>query len=105
MTPAGSQGAVMPDAGTKDIIIADNDYIIRDILRSVLAAQGLNVLSASDGYEAIATRHIPPRACSSSITRCRDWMASAHAAHFAVCRNTQRRQSSFSPHSMTMILE
>jgi CheY-like chemotaxis protein len=43
----------MPDAGTKDIIIADNDYIIRDILRSVLAAQGLNVLSASDGYEAI----------------------------------------------------
>ena len=43
----------MPETGTKDVIIADNDYIVRDILRSVLAAQGLNVLSASDGYEAI----------------------------------------------------
>jgi len=46
------------DAIAKDVIIADNDYIIRSILRSVLEAQKFNVLQAVDGIEAVdyATR-------------------------------------------------
>ena len=41
------------DSSAKDVIVADNDYIIRDILRSVLEAEGFNVLPASNGCEAI----------------------------------------------------
>ncbi len=49
-------------ASTKDVIIADNDYIIRGILRSVLENEGFTVLQTIDGFEAIdyATR---TRAC------------------------------------------
>jgi CheY-like chemotaxis protein len=36
-----------------DVIVADNDYIIRNILRSLLAGNGFNVLQAVDGLEAI----------------------------------------------------
>ncbi len=45
-------------AGTNDVIIADNDYIVRDILRSILEGEGFTVLSVADGREAIdyATR-------------------------------------------------
>jgi CheY-like chemotaxis protein len=41
-----------------DVIIADNDYIVRGILRSILDRHGFNVLQAIDGLEAIdyATR-------------------------------------------------
>jgi DNA-binding response OmpR family regulator len=41
------------NAPTRDVIIADNDYIIRGILRSVLEAQNFSVLQAIDGIEAI----------------------------------------------------
>ena len=46
------------NAPARDVIIADNDYIIRGILRSVLEGQNFNVLQAVDGIEAIdyATR-------------------------------------------------
>ena len=46
------------DAITRDVIIADNDYIIRSILRTVLEVQKFNVLQAIDGIEAVdyATR-------------------------------------------------
>jgi two-component system, chemotaxis family, chemotaxis protein CheY len=37
----------------KDVIIADNDRIIRSILRSLLDTSGFNVLQAVDGLEAI----------------------------------------------------
>jgi len=42
----------------RDVIIADNDYIIRGILRNMLEAQSFSVLQAIDGLEAIefATR-------------------------------------------------
>lgn len=45
-------------APAMDAIIADNDYIIRGILRSVLEGQNFSVLQAVDGIEAIdyATR-------------------------------------------------
>jgi CheY-like chemotaxis protein len=43
-----------------DVIIADNDYIIRGILRSTLERCGFNVLPTTDGLEAVdlATRTI-----------------------------------------------
>jgi CheY-like chemotaxis protein len=41
------------DTGAKDVIIADNDSIVRGILRSVLEAQGFTVLSTVNGVEAI----------------------------------------------------
>jgi CheY-like chemotaxis protein len=37
----------------QDVIVADNDYIIRDILRSLLVGNGFSVLSAADGLAAI----------------------------------------------------
>ncbi len=37
----------------KDVIVADNDYIIRGILRSVLENAGFTVLQAIDGLEAL----------------------------------------------------
>jgi two-component system, chemotaxis family, chemotaxis protein CheY len=50
------------DASAKDVIIADNDYIVRGILRSVLEGGGFTVLQTTNGVEAIdyATR---TRAC------------------------------------------
>jgi CheY-like chemotaxis protein len=46
------------NAPARDVIIADNDYITRGILRSVLEGQNFSVLQAVDGIEAIdyATR-------------------------------------------------
>ncbi len=46
------------DVIAKDVIIADNDYIIRGILRSILETRGFNVLQAVHGLEALdyATR-------------------------------------------------
>ena len=46
------------DASAKDVIVADNDRIIRDILRSVLEDEGFTVLQVTDGQAAIdyATR-------------------------------------------------
>lgn len=41
------------DLGAHDVIVADNDSIIRGILRSVLEAEGYTVLSAVNGVEAI----------------------------------------------------
>ena len=41
------------DAIGNDVIIADNDYIVRGILRSVLEREGFTVLQAVDGLEAI----------------------------------------------------
>ena len=41
------------DGTARDVIIADNDYIIRGILRSVLEHQNFSVLPAVDGIEAI----------------------------------------------------
>jgi two-component system chemotaxis response regulator CheY len=41
------------DASAKDVIVADNDYIIRGILRSVLEGEGFTVLQTIDGFEAI----------------------------------------------------
>jgi CheY-like chemotaxis protein len=41
------------DTGTRDVIIADNDYIIRNILRSLLEGKGFTVLSAINGLEAL----------------------------------------------------
>jgi CheY-like chemotaxis protein len=45
-------------ADGNDVIVADNDHVMRDILRSVLEAEGLTVLPVADGEEAIeyATR-------------------------------------------------
>ena len=37
----------------QDIIVADNDYIVRDILRSVLESEGFTVLPAANGLKAI----------------------------------------------------
>jgi CheY-like chemotaxis protein len=54
-----SKVSAMSDAASvKDVIIADNDYIIRGILRSVLENEGFTVLQTIDGFEAIdyATR-------------------------------------------------
>jgi CheY-like chemotaxis protein len=39
--------------GMKDVIVADNDYIVRGILRSILEREGFTVLQAVDGLEAI----------------------------------------------------
>ena len=41
-----------------DVIVADNDYIVRGILRSILDRNGFSVLQAVDGLEALdyATR-------------------------------------------------
>ncbi len=54
--------AMSKDASAKDIIVADNDSIVRGILRSVLENEDFTVLPAIDGFEAIgyATR---TRAC------------------------------------------
>lgn len=41
------------DTSSGDVIVADNDYIIRDILRSVLQSNGFNVLLAINGLEAV----------------------------------------------------
>lgn len=41
------------EPSARDVIIADNDYIIRGILRSVLERQNFSVLPAVDGHEAI----------------------------------------------------
>jgi two-component system chemotaxis response regulator CheY len=41
------------EAGMKDVIIADNDSIVRSILRSILEREGFTVLQAVDGLEAI----------------------------------------------------
>jgi DNA-binding response OmpR family regulator len=41
------------DATARDIIIADNDYIIRGLLRSMLESRNFSVLQAVDGFEAI----------------------------------------------------
>ena len=41
------------EVGMKDVIIADNDYIVRGILRSILDREGFTVLQAVDGLEAI----------------------------------------------------
>ena len=41
------------EAGMKDVIVADNDYIVRGILRSILEREGFTVLQAVDGLEAI----------------------------------------------------
>jgi CheY-like chemotaxis protein len=48
------------ETGTNDVIVADNDYIVRNILRSLLEDRGFTVLSAIDGLEAVdyATRTI-----------------------------------------------
>jgi two-component system, chemotaxis family, chemotaxis protein CheY len=45
--------AMSDDASAKDVIVADNDYIIRGILRSVLEGEGFTVLQTIDGFEAI----------------------------------------------------
>jgi DNA-binding response OmpR family regulator len=39
--------------GNRDVIIADDDGMIRDIVRSLLDRAGFTVLQAKDGYEAI----------------------------------------------------
>ena len=44
---------MLNDPGANDVIIADNDSIIRSILRSVLEAQGFTVLPVANGVEAI----------------------------------------------------
>jgi DNA-binding response OmpR family regulator len=41
------------NAPLRDVIIADNDYMIRDVLRSVLESQAFSVLQAANGIEAI----------------------------------------------------
>jgi len=41
------------EVGMKDVIVADNDYIVRGILRSILEREGFTVLQAVDGLEAI----------------------------------------------------
>lgn len=48
------------ETGTNDVIVADNDYIVRNILRSLLDGKGFTVLSAIDGLEALdyATRTV-----------------------------------------------
>lgn len=50
--------AMPNDAEAQDVIVADNDYTIRAILRSFLEDEGFTVLQAVDGYGAIdyATR-------------------------------------------------
>lgn len=41
------------DLGAHDVIVADNDSIVRGILRSVLEAEGFTVLPAVNGVEAV----------------------------------------------------
>ncbi|HET6194230.1 MAG TPA: response regulator [Acetobacteraceae bacterium] len=41
------------EASVKDVIVADNDAIIRSILRSVLEGEGFTVLPGIDGFEAV----------------------------------------------------
>ena len=41
------------DVSTRDVIVADNDYIVRGILRSILEGEGFSVLQVIDGLEAI----------------------------------------------------
>src|SRR6476659_4215611 len=45
--------AMSSGASMKDVIVADNDYIVRGILRSILEREGFTVLQAVDGLEAI----------------------------------------------------
>ena len=45
--------AMSNEVGMKDVIVADNDYIVRGILRSILEREGFTVLQAVDGLEAI----------------------------------------------------
>ena len=47
------------ETGTNDVIVADNDYIVRNILRSLLEGEGLTVLSAIHGLEALDTPRAP----------------------------------------------
>src|SRR5689334_19299072 len=48
------EGAPMQNEfGANDVIVADNDSIIRGILRSVLEAEGFTVLQAVNGVEAL----------------------------------------------------
>jgi CheY-like chemotaxis protein len=47
------------ETGTNDVIVADNDYIVRNILRSLLEGEGLTVLSAIHGLEALSTPRAP----------------------------------------------
>ena len=51
------------DVSAKDAIVADNDRIIRDILRALLEDEGFTVLQVTDGRAAIdyATRTRAPR--------------------------------------------
>jgi two-component system, chemotaxis family, chemotaxis protein CheY len=44
---------MLSNRAARDIIVADNDYMIRDILRSVLENRGYSVLLAIDGVEAL----------------------------------------------------
>src|SRR6476619_3638451 len=54
MTPTADEVSAMPSgASMKDVIVADNDYIVRGILRSILEREGFTVLQAVDGLEAI----------------------------------------------------
>jgi two-component system chemotaxis response regulator CheY len=54
MTPTAAKAPAMPsDASVKDVIVADDDYIVRGILRSVLEGVGFAVIQVVDGLEAI----------------------------------------------------
>ena len=49
-----TEGVTMSnEAIPNDVIVADNDYIVRGILRSILDRHGFSVLQAVDGLEAI----------------------------------------------------
>jgi two-component system chemotaxis response regulator CheY len=58
MLPRREMSFMSNDDTAQDVIVADNDAMIRDILRSMLEGQGFNALQAIDGLEAIdyATR-------------------------------------------------
>jgi CheY-like chemotaxis protein len=55
MSANGQTGMSLMSKATSsgDVIVADNDHIIRDILRSVLESNGFNVLLGVNGLEAI----------------------------------------------------
>jgi hypothetical protein len=44
------------DASVKDVIVADNDYIVRGILRSVLEGVGFTVIQVVDGLRQSTAR-------------------------------------------------
>ena len=89
------------EAIANDVIVADNDYIVRGILRSILDRHGFSVLQAVDGLEAIdyATRTLP--GLSSSTTRCPSWMALPPARRSAACPATPTCRSPCSRRSTT----